>query len=309
VRREERHMKMGSKWRLVAIATLVLAALTLAACGGDDDDDENGDEPAVEVEQFPANTTMGKIQEAGEIRIGVKFDVPPFGFNNPQTGEVEGFDVDLGRYIAERLGVEPVFREATSDNRIPLLVDGTIDLILSTMTITEERDLEVDFSEPYYVANGDILVPEGSDIEGLEDLDGQRVCTALGSTYQETIKNEAPDADLRLIDRYSECLELIQTDAVDAISTDDVILTGMVIEDDTLEILGIEYTTEPYGVGIPEGDTEFKQFVDDSIAQFIDDGTWQERYDEWVGQYIPEEQQQGPPDVTLKEALKLFPLE
>src|ERR687891_166778 len=234
-------MKMGSKWRLVAIATLALAALTLVACGGDDDDDENGDEPAVEVEQFPANTTMGKIQEAGEIRIGVKYDVPPFGFNNPQTGEVEGFDVDLGTYIAERLGVEPVFREATTDNRIPLLVDGTI--------------------------------------------------------------------DLRLIDRYSECLELIQTDAVDAISTDDVILTGMVVEDDTLDILGIEYTTEPYGAGIPEGDTEFKQFVDDSIAAFIDDGTWQERYDEWVGQYIPEEQQQGPPDVTLKEALKLFPLE
>ena len=301
-------MKMMSKWRLVAIATLVLAALTLVACGGDDDDD-NGEEPAVEVEQFPANTTMGKIQKAGEIRIGVKFDVPPFGFNNPQTGEVEGFDVDLGTYIADRLGVEPVFREATSDNRIPLLVDGTIDLILSTMTITEERDLEVDFSEPYYIANGDVLVPEGSDIETLEDLDGQRVCTALGSTYQETIKKEAPDADLRLIDRYSECLELIQTGAIDAISTDDVILTGMVIEDDTLEILGIEYTTEPYGVGIPEGDTEFKQFVDDSVAAFIDDGTWQERYDEWVGQYIPEEQQQGPPDVTLKEALKLFPLE
>ncbi|HZA89440.1 MAG TPA: glutamate ABC transporter substrate-binding protein [Solirubrobacterales bacterium] len=301
-------MKMGSKWRLVAIATLVLAALTLVACGGDDDD-ENGDEAAVEVEQFPANTTMGKIQEAGEIRIGVKFDVPPFGFNNPQTGEVEGFDVDLGRYIAERLGVEPVFREATSDNRIPLLVDGTIDLILSTMTITEERDLEVDFSEPYYVANGDILVPEGSDIEGIDDLNGQRVCTALGSTYQETIKKEAPDADLRLIDRYSECLELIQTGAIDAISTDDVILTGMVVEDETLEILGIEYTTEPYGAGVPEGDTEFKQFVDATIAEFIDDGTWQERYDEWVGQYIPEEQRQGPPDITLKEALKLFPLE
>ena len=301
-------MKIKSKWRLVAIATLVLAALTLVACGGDDDDD-NGEEPAVEVEQFPANTTMGKIQKAGEIRIGVKFDVPPFGFNNPQTGEVEGFDVDLGTYIADRLGVEPVFREATSDNRIPLLVDGTIDLILSTMTITEERDLEVDFSEPYYIANGDVLVPEGSDIETLEDLDGQRVCTALGSTYQESIKKEAPDADLRLIDRYSECLELIQTGAIDAISTDNVILTGMVVEDDTLEIIGLEYTTEPYGVGIPEGDTEFKQFVDESVAAFIDDGTWQERYDEWVGQYIPEEQLQGPPDMTLKEALKLFPLE
>jgi glutamate transport system substrate-binding protein len=301
-------MKMGTKWRLAAIATLVLAAVTLVACGGDDDD-ENGDEPAVEVEQFPANTTMGKLQEAGEIRIGVKYDVPPFGFNNPQTGEVEGFDVDLGRYIAERLGVEPVFREATTDNRIPLLVDGTIDLILSTMTITEERDLEIDFSEPYYIANGDVLVPEGSDIESIKDLDGQRVCTALGSTYQETIEKQAPDADLRLVDRYSECLELIQTGAIDAISTDDVILTGMVVEDDTLEILGLEYTTEPYGAGVTEGDTEFKQFVDESIAQFIEDGTWQERYDEWVGQYIPEEQRQGPPDMTLKEALKLFPLE
>jgi glutamate transport system substrate-binding protein len=301
-------MKMTSTWRLVAIATLVLAAVALVACGGDDDD-ENGEEPAVEVEQFPANTTMGKIQEAGEIRIGVKFDVPPFGFNNPQTGEVEGFDVDLGRYIAERLGVEPVFREATTDNRIPLLVDGTIDLILSTMTITEERDLEIDFSEPYYIANGDVLIPEGSDIAAIEDLNGERVCTALGSTYQETIEKQAPDADLRLVDRYSECLELIQTGAIDAISTDDVILTGMVIEDDTLEILGLEYTTEPYGAGVPEGDTEFKQFVDESIAEFIDDGTWQERYDEWVGQYIPEEQRQGPPDMTLKEALKLFPLE
>jgi glutamate transport system substrate-binding protein len=301
-------MKMMSKWRLVAIATLVLAALTLVACGGDDDD-ENGEAPAVEVEQFPANTTMGKIQEAGEIRIGVKYDVPPFGFNNPQTGEVEGFDVDLGRYIAERLGVEPVFREATTDNRIPLLVDGTIDLILSTMTITEERDLEIDFSEPYYIANGDVLIPEGSEIESIEDLDGQRVCTALGSTYQETIEKQAPDADLRLVDRYSECLELIQTGAIDAVSTDDVILTGMVVEDDTLEILGLEYTTEPYGAGVPDGDTEFKQFVDESIAEFIDDGTWQERYDEWVGQYIPEEQRQGPPDMSLKEALKLFPLE
>ncbi len=300
-------MERRHRWRLLAAAMLVLGALAMIACG-DDEGDENGEEPAAEVEQFPADTTMGEIQEAGEITIGVKYDVPPFGFNNPQSGEVEGFDVDLGRYIADRLGVEPVFREATSDNRIPLLVDGTIDMILSTMTITEERDVEIDFSEPYYVANGDILVPAGSNIEEVADLDGNRVCTALGSTYAQTIKEEAPDADLRLIDRYSECLELLQTDAVDAISTDNVILTGMVIQDDTLEITGAQYTTEPYGAGVPEGDTEFKQFVDDSVAEFVDSGAWQETYDEWVGQYLPEDQLQGPPDITLKEALKLFPL-
>ena len=295
------------RWRWLALALLVLAALTLVACG--DDDEDEADTGPEAVEQFPAGSTMAELQDDGEIRIGVKFDVPPFGFENPETGEVEGFDVDLGTYLADRLGVEPVFREATSDNRIPLLVDGSIDLILSTMTITEERDLEIDFSRPYYVANGDILVPEGSDIQGIEDLNGKRVCTALGSTYQETIEKEAPDADLRLVDRYSECLELIQTDSVDAVSTDNVILTGMVIQDDTLEIVGEQFTTEPYGDGIPEGDTEFKQFVDESITEFIDDGTWQETYEEWVGQYLPEEEQQGPPDITLQEALELFPLE
>jgi glutamate transport system substrate-binding protein len=202
-----------------------------------------------------------------------------------------------------------VFREATSDNRIPLLVDGTIDLILSTMTITQERDLEIDFSEPYYIANGDVLVPEDSDIQTLEDLSGNRVCTALGSTYAETIRAEAPDADLRLVDLYSECFDQIQTGAVDAVSTDDVILTGMVVQDPSLKILGLEYTTEPYGAGITEGDKQFKQFVDDTLQQFIDDGSWQENYDEWVGQHIPEGQQQGPPQMTLQQALKLFPLE
>lgn len=300
-------METRKRWRLIAIATLVLAALTLFACGGDDEE-ESGEEASTAVEEFPADTTMGEIQEAGTITIGVKFDVPPFGLNNPQTGEVEGFDVDLGNYIADRLGVEAEFVEANSDNRIPLLVDGSIDLILSTMTITEERDLEIDFSEPYYVANGDVLVPGGSEIAALEDLSGQTVCTALGSTYQETIKEEVPDAQLKLVDRYSECLELIQTDAVDAVSTDNVILTGMVIQDDTLELLDLDYTTEPYGAGISEGDAEMKEFVDESVAAFIDDGTWQETYDEWVGQYIEEEQQQGPPEITLEKALKLFPL-
>jgi len=303
-------MESKSRWRLIAIAfATLLASLAIAACGDDDEAAEEAADTPTAVEEFPANTTPGKIQQEGTITIGVKYDVPPFGLNNPQTGEVEGFDVDLGNYIADRLGVEAEFREATSDNRIPLLVDGTIDLILSTMTITEERDLEIDFSEPYYVANGDVLVPSDSDIQTLDDLNGQRVCTALGSTYADTIKKEAPDADLRLVDLYSECLDQVQTGAVDAVSTDNVILTGMVIQDDTLELLGLDYTTEPYGVGIPEGDTEMKQFVDDSVAEFIDSGAWQETYDKWVGQYIPEDQQQGPPDITLEEALKLFPLE
>ena len=108
--------------------------------------------PAAEVEQFPEDTTMGKIQAAGEIKIGVKYDVPPFGFKNPQTDDIEGFDVDFGQAIADKLGVEPNFIEAISDNRIPFLQDGTVDLVLSTMTINAERAQEIGFSEPYYIA-------------------------------------------------------------------------------------------------------------------------------------------------------------
>ena len=254
-------------------------------------------------EQFPADTTMGKIQERGTIRIGVKYDVPPFGLLNPQTDEVEGFDVEMGKIVAEELGVEPEFVEAISDNRIPFLQQGEVDLILSTMTINQERDLEIEFSEPYYIAHGRILVPGDSDIQGIEDLAGKRVCTALGSTYEETIREQAPEADLRLVDTYSECLELLQNGAIDAESTDDVILTGQIIQDDTLKMVGDELTTEPYGAGIKEGDTEFQQFVSDTLEAAQEDGRWEDLYQEWIGQYIDQEAQ--PPDMTLQEALEL----
>src|SRR5918997_6931969 len=145
------------RWAPLLALMLVVLGLFAAACGDDEDEGGNGGAAPEEtqeahVEEFPADTTMGRIQEAGEIKIGVKYDVPPFGFQNPDSGEIEGFDVDLGQAIADKLGVEANFVEAISDNRIPFLQDGTVDLVLSTMTINKERDQEIDFSEPYYIA-------------------------------------------------------------------------------------------------------------------------------------------------------------
>jgi ABC-type amino acid transport substrate-binding protein len=288
---------------LLLLVVLALGALVAAGCGDDDDDEGDGGGQAAEVRQFPGNSTLGKIQRNGEITIGVKYDVPPFGFLNPQTDEVEGFDVDVGRFIAEELGVEPKFIEAISDNRIPFLERGTVDLILSTMTINQERDTEIDFSEPYYIAQGRILVPQGSDISGLQDLNGKSVCTALGSTYEETIRERAPDADLRLVDKYSECLELLQNEAIDAISTDDVILTGMIIQDDSLQMVGNRLTVEPYGVGIKDGDQQLKRFVDGVLRQMEEDGRWEETYQKWVGRHLDKQEQ--PPRMTLQQALQI----
>jgi len=292
-----------TRWALLALLVL---SLFVAACGEDEEEPAGGggaENPAAEVEQFPEDTTMGKIQAAGEIKIGVKYDVPPFGFKNPQTDDIEGFDVDFGKAIAEKLGVEPNFIEAISDNRIPFLQDGTVDLVLSTMTINAERAQEIGFSEPYYIARGRILVPQDSDITGVDSLAGKRVCTALGSTYEETLKEQAPDADLRLVDSYSECLELVQNGAVDAVSTDDVILTGMIIQDDSLKLTeGEPLTTEPYGAGLPLDDAEFKEFVDGVLEEYKSGGGWAEAYEKWVGQYTDE--QQDPPTMTLEEAIE-----
>jgi ABC-type amino acid transport substrate-binding protein len=294
----------GNRWRWLCVL-LVAAALAAVGAGcGEDDDEPAGDGAGqADVKKYPADSTLGKIQEKGELTIGVKFDVPPFGFKNPQNNQVEGFDVDLGKALAEKLGVKPKFIEAISDNRIPFLQDGTADVILSTMTINAERVEQIEFSDPYYIARGRVLVKKDSDIRGVQDLGGKKVCTALGSTYEANLKKQAPTARLSLVDSYSECLELIQNGAVDAVSTDDVILTGMIIQDDSLKLVGEQLTQEPYGAGVKKGESEVVDFVNEAFREVKRDGRWKMLYQRWVGRYAG--QKQEPPNISVEEAVKL----
>ncbi len=294
----------GTRWRWLAALALALGMLAAAGCGDDENTGASTQTATTAARTFDAGTTMARLQREGEITIGVKYDVAPFGFKNPRSGEIEGFDVDIGKAIAAELGVKPKFIEAISDNRIPFLKDGTADLILSTMTINAERDEEIDFSDPYFIARGRILVKKSeTSINGVGDLAGKEVCTVLGSTYEDTLKKQAPKAKRRLVDTYSECLELIQNGAVAAESTDDVILTGHIIQDDSLKLVGEPLTTEPYGAGIKEGDSAFQTFVNEVLTKFKDDGRWATTYQKWVGRYTGEEQ--DPPTMTLKEAIDL----
>ena len=298
-------MQEARRWRWL-IATLAVVALMGAACGGGDEEPtDTGQEPA---EEFPAGSTMADLQERGQIRVGVKYDVPLFGFRNPQSGEVEGFDVDLAQRVADTLGVDLKLVEAISDNRIPYLQRGRVDLVLSTMTITTDRDAEIDFTRPYYIAHGRILVPEGSDVEEITDLGaGTTVCTALGSTYETVVLPEqAPDAEVKTPDTYSECFAQLQRGSADALITDDVILAGFLQQDPSMSIVGEDLTTDPYGAGVAEGDTEFADFVSGVIDETFEDGTWDELYEKWIGQYTGQESE-DPSEWTLEEALEEYP--
>ncbi|HYI46551.1 MAG TPA: glutamate ABC transporter substrate-binding protein [Actinomycetota bacterium] len=300
-------MQSVRKWRGL-VAALSMVALLGVACGGGEEEPTDPGAGAEEPEEFPAGSTMAKLQEKGTIKVGVKYDVPLFGFKNPQSGEVEGFDVDLAQRVADELGVELKTVEAISDNRIPFLQEGTVDLVFSTMTITTDRDAEIDFSRPYFIAHGRVLVPGDSDVKSIKDLgEGTTTCTALDSTYETTvIPKQAPDTEIKALGSYSECFAQLQRGSVDALITDNVILAGFLQQDDSMAIVGEDLTTDPYGAGIKEGDTEFADFVSGVLDETLEDGTWQDLYDNWVGQYTGDEAE-DPTDWTLEQALETYP--
>lgn len=295
-------MTCSHRRRLIgACAVLTLSAFA-TACGNNANTATTPAASDTPAQKFAAGTTMAKLQKQGEITIGVKYDVPPFGFKNPRSGSIEGFDIDFGKAIADQLGAKPKFVEALSDNRIPFIKDGTVDLVLSTMTINPERAKEIGFTNPYFIAHGRILQKKGGSIKSVADLAGKKVCTALGSTYEDTLKKQAPKADLKLVDSYSECLELIQNGAVDAVSTDDVILTGMIIQDKSLELVkGQNLTTEPYGGGLKKGDTKFRTFLDGVLKRYTSGDAWAKAYAKWLGRFTGEKQ--SPPTANLQDAL------
>ncbi len=213
--------------RYTALAAAATLTLALAACGSDDDSGTEAKDDA----EFKAGTTMAKLADKGSITIGTKFDQPLFGLKGP-SGEPEGFDVEIGKIIAEALGIDDdkiKWVESVSANREPFIQDGKVDIVVATYTINDERKEIVDFAGPYFVAGQTILVKkDNTDITGPDDLAGKTVCSVEGSTPAANIEENYPDAKLELTDAYSNCLEPLRNDQVDAISPDNVILAGFV---------------------------------------------------------------------------------
>jgi glutamate transport system substrate-binding protein len=276
-------------------ASLAAAGFVLAACGGSEAGNqaeeaaENTAEVAEDV-QFDAGTTMAELNEAGAITVGTKFDQPGFGLFNPNTEAPEGFDVEIAKLIAAKLGIaaeEITWTETVSANREPFLQNGEVDIVVATYTINDARKQLIDFAGPYYEAGQDIMVPEGNPegIQGPEDLAGKNVCSVEGSTPAQNIRDNYPEATLTLFDVYSKCADALSAGQVDAVTTDNVILTGLVAgSDGAFELVGNPFTKEPYGIGLPKGDDEFRDFINDVLEESFEDGSWAEAWDRTAGE-------------------------
>jgi glutamate transport system substrate-binding protein len=275
-----------------ALAAMATAGVVLAGCSSDagnqaEDAADNSAAVATDVE-FEAGTTMAELNEAGAITIGTKYDQPGFGLLNP-SGTPEGFDVEIGKIIAAKLGIPEdgiTYVETVSANREPFIQNGQADIVVATYTINDKRKEVVDFAGPYYVAGQDIMVAAGNPlgIAGPEDLAGKNVCSVEGSTPAENIRTKYPEATLTLFDVYSKCADALAAGQVDAVTTDNVILTGLVAgSDGGFELVGNPFTTEPYGIGIPLGDTEFRNFINDTLEESFEDGSWEEAWDRTAG--------------------------
>jgi glutamate transport system substrate-binding protein len=253
---------------LTAAAALVLAT-TLAACGGDD-----GDEPEVaEDTEFPAGSTMAAIQEAGTMTIGTKFDQPGFGLLGLEDIP-EGFDVEVAKIIAGAMGVaedDIEWRETPSDIREQVIEDGDVDMVVATYTINEERAQRITFAGPYYIAGQQLMVAADNDtITGPDDLAANpdsKVCSVTGSTPSENIKEYlANDQQLVLFDIYDKCADALSNGQVDVVTTDNVILLGFADQSEgEFKLVGEQFTEEPYGIGITKGDTEFCEFINETL--------------------------------------------
>lgn len=272
----------------IQIAAFAALALIAVGCG-----DDAADTPEVTVDtgaEFAAGTTMARLADQGDIKVGVKFDQPGLGSRSLETDQPVGFDVEIAKLIAANLGIEPSdieFVETVSANRESFIEKGTVDLVVATYTINDERKKVVDFAGPYYVAGQDLLVRADDDtIKGPEDLADKRVCAASGSTPIERIRTDYPDAVPVEFDTYTECVDQLEAGQVDAVSTDDIILAGYAADpkyEGMFRVVGQTFSEEPYGIGLKLGDDDFRGFVNDVLEEAFDDGSWEKAFDATLG--------------------------
>lgn len=229
---------------------------------------------------------LDKIMQRGKIIVGVKYDTKPFGYIDSNQNLV-GYDIDLARYIAKMiLGSENKieFKQVTPSNRILALNSGQVDMIIATMSITKPRGEVVEFSRPYYVAGQAILINKGSKITSMSDLNGKRVIIVFGSTAERNLRLIAPEAIITGYKTYTSGYSALKQKRADAMTSDDTILMGFALQDESMKLLPRRYSKEPYAIAFQKGDasSRLKYKVDFIIDDMIKSGKINRLKEKWI---------------------------
>ncbi|HFI0063132.1 TPA: transporter substrate-binding domain-containing protein [Streptococcus suis] len=221
------------------------------------------------------------IIERGVLRVGVKQDVPNFGYKNPDSGEFEGMEIDIARKIADELGVDIEFTPVTAQTRGPLLDNGQVDLVIATFTITEERKLLYNFTTPYYTDAVGFLVNKDSGINDIEALDGKNIGVAQGSNTRTLISELADKYGLKVnyteLGSYPELSVSLRAHRIDAFSVDQSILSGYVSSKS--QLIDYSFSASNYGIATKLSNTELNDYLNSLIEEWTGDGSLQDIYD------------------------------
>lgn len=251
---------------------------------------------------MPPDSTMAAIAERGRLIVGVDQNTYFFGFRNPASGQLEGFDIDIAREIARRIFGDPDRidpRVVDASQRESALQSGLVDLVVRTYSITCERKKTVAFSTTYFTANQKILTVKGSGIRSDADLSGKPVCAVTGTTSLSRLFALNPRPTLFGATTWTDCLVMLEQGQVVAISTDDAVLAGLEVQDPlNVDMVGDSMGKEPYGVGIKLENTDLVQFVNGVLEQIRDDGTWERLYDAHLRSLGPSP---GPPKAKYQD--------
>jgi ABC-type amino acid transport substrate-binding protein len=232
-----------------------------------------------------AETTLDAVKKRGKLIAGVKTDFPPFGYVD-SSGRNLGFDTDLGHLFAKALFDDPTkveFVAVTSGNRIPFLQSGKIDIIIATVTITDERRQVVEFSDPYFLSGSLLLVPKASAVRGVEDLAGKTVAVIQGAIQDKDIEQLAPKANRIKFAKVSEAVLAVKGGRADAYAHDDILILTLVRENPDLKAVGKPFIPRPYGIAVRKGDVEFIKWVNGELGRIKKDGTYDQLWKKYFG--------------------------
>jgi putative glutamine transport system substrate-binding protein len=210
------------------------------------------------------------IKKRGRIIVGVRSDTKPFGYRNIQ-GNLQGFDIDLARAIAKHIFADTSAVElvpVTAANRISMLNTGRVDILIATMSITNQRSMVVDFSKPYYTAGQAILVKNKRNVATIKQLNGKRVIIVYGSTGEESVRMNAPEAIIRGYKDYETAYKALKRGEADAMIADDTILYNLALDDPSVKILKKRFSKEPYAIAFRKGEESAQ--LKDSVNFTID---------------------------------------